>query len=84
MLSGIVQEIACPETIHRPSCFDSHIYIIYLVGCVLFISLHGAPIRSYFVEAEDKVTALKGGYGVFVVKLWRDVALSLVSSKRRQ
>ena len=28
------------------------------------------------------VTALQGGYGVFAVKLWEDVALSLVSIKR--
>ena len=81
MLSGIVLEIACPETLHRSSCSHSHVYIIYLAGCVLFISLHGAHIRSYFVEAEDKVTALQGGYGVFAVKLWRDVALPLFYTK---
>ena len=84
MLSGIVLEIACPETLHRSGCFDSHIHIIYLVCCVLFTSLHGGPIYSYFVEAEDKVTALKDGSGIFAVKLWREVALSLVSTKRRQ
>ena len=55
-----------------------------MVGCVLFTSLHGAPIRSYFVEAEDKVTTLQSGYGVCAVKLWRNVDLSLVSTKRRQ
>ena len=84
MLSGIVLEIACPETLHISGCFDSHIYIIYLAGSVLFTSLHGAHIRSYFVEAEDKVTALQGGHSVFAVKLWRYVALSLVSTKCRQ
>ena len=61
MLSGIVLEIVCPETLHRSGCFDSHINIIYLAGCVLFTSSHGARIRSYFVEAEDKVTAFQGG-----------------------
>ena len=59
-------------------------YIIYLVGCVLVTSLHGAPIRSYFAEADDIVTTLQSGYGVCAVKLWRDVALSLVSTKRQQ
>ena len=59
MLSGILMRIAYPETIHRSGCFDSHIQIyVYLVGCVLFTPLYGAPIRSYFVEAEDKVTTL--------------------------
>ena len=81
MLCGILLEIACPETLHRSSCFHSHIYIIYIAGSVLFISLHGAQNRSYFVEAEDKVTPLQGGYVVFAVKLWRDVAVSLVSTK---
>ena len=61
MLSGIILEIACPETLHRSGCFDSHIYIIYLVGCVLFTFLYGAPICSYFVEAEDKLMTLHGG-----------------------
>ena len=56
MLSGIFPETACPETLHRSGCFDSHMYIIYLVGCVVFASLHGTPIRSYFVEA---MTALQ-------------------------
>ena len=84
MLSGIVLEIACPETLHRSGCFGSHINIIYLAGCALFTSLHGAHIRSYFVEARDKVTALQGGHSVFTVKLWRNVALSLVSTKCRQ
>ena len=84
MLSGIVLEIACPDTLYRSGCFDSHIYIIYLVSCVFFTSLHGALIRSYFVEAEDKLTALQSGYGVCAVKLCWDVALSLVSTKRRQ
>ena len=83
MLYQIVLEIACPETLHRSSFFDSHIYI-YLAGCVLFTSLYGAHIRSYFVEARDKVTALQGGHSVFAVKLWRNVALSLVSTKCRQ
>ena len=69
MLSGIVLEIACPETLHISGCFDSHMYIIYLVGCVVFASLHGAPIRSYFVEAEDKLTGLQSGYGVYLVTL---------------
>ena len=83
MLSGIILRIAYPETILRSGYFDSHIKTyIYLVGCVLFTSLHGAPIRSYFVEAEDKVTTLQSGYGVCAIKLWRDVALSLVSTKR--
>ena len=59
-----------PETLHRSGCFDSHLYIKYFVGCGLFTSLHGAPIRSYLVEADDKLTALQGGYGVFAVKLW--------------
>ena len=81
MPSGIVLEIVCPETLHRSGCFDSHINIIYLGGCELLTSLHGAHIRSYFVEAKDKVTALRGGHSVFAVKLWRDVALSLVSTK---
>ena len=84
MLSGIVLEIACPETLHRSGCFHSHINIIYLAGCVLFTSLHGAHIRSYFVEARDKVTALQGGHSVFAVKLWRNVALLLVFTKCRQ
>ena len=44
-------------------------YIIYLVGCVLFTSLHGSIIRSYFVEAEEKVTTLQSGYGICAVKL---------------
>ena len=74
MLSGIFLEIP----------FDSHKYITYFVGCVVFTSFHGVPICSYFVEAEDKVTALQSGYGVCVVKLWRDFASSLVSTKRRQ
>ena len=81
MLSGIVLEIACPETLHRSGCFDSHINIVCLAGYVLFTFLHGAHIRSYFVEAKDKVTALQGGHSVFAVKRWRDVALSLVSTK---
>ena len=38
MLSGIVQEIACPEALHTSGCFDSHISMIYLAGCVLFTS----------------------------------------------
>ena len=84
MLSGIVLEIACPETRHISGCFDIHTQYIYLFGCVLLTSLHGAPIRSYFVEAEDKVTALQSGYSVCAVKLQRDVALLLVSIKRRQ
>ena len=71
--------------VHRFGCFDSYIiYILYLVGCVLFTSFHGTPIRFYFVGAEDKVTALQSGYGVCAVKLRRDVALSIVSIKRRQ
>ena len=57
---------------------------IYLVGCVLLTPLHGASTRSYFVEAEDKVTTLQSGYGVCAVKLQRNVALSLVFTKRRQ
>ena len=69
MLSGIFPETACPETFHRSGCFDSHMYMIYLAGCVVFTSLHGASIRSYFVEAEDKVTALQSGYGISVVTL---------------
>ena len=84
MLSGIVLEIAFPETLHRSGCFDGYINIIYLAGCVLFTSLHGAHIRSYFVEARDKVTALRGGDSVFTVKLWRNVVLSFVSTKCRQ
>ena len=36
------------------------------------------------LEAEDKVMALKDGSGIFAVKLWREVALSLVSTKRWQ
>ena len=69
MLSGIVLKIACPENLHRSGCFDSHMYIIYLAGCLVFTSLHGAPIRSYFVEGEDKVTALQSGYDVCAVTL---------------
>ena len=91
MFPGIVLKIAYPETIHKSGfsivIYNIYIYIyiyIYLVGCVLFTSLHGAPIHSYFVEAEDKVTTLQSGYSVCTVKLWRDVALSLVSTKRRQ
>ena len=41
---------------------------MYLVGCILLTPLHGAPTRSYFVEAEDKVTTLQNGYGVCAVK----------------
>ena len=41
-------------------------------------------ICSSSMEAKDKVTALQGGHRVFAVKLWRDVALSLVSTKCRQ
>ena len=67
MPSGIVLEIVCPETLHRSGCFDSHINIIYLGGCELLTSLHGAHIRSYFVEAKDKVTALQGDHNVFAV-----------------
>ena len=78
MLSGTVLEIACPETLHRSGCFVSYINIIYLAGCVLFTSLHGAHIRSYFVEARDKVTALQEGHSVFSVKLWRDVLYHLL------
>ena len=62
-------KIACPEILHKSGCFDSHIYIIYLVGFVLLTPLYGAPTRSYFVEAEDKVTTLQSGYGVCTVKL---------------
>ena len=36
------------------------------------------------LEAEDKVMALQGGYGIFAVKFWREVTLSLVSTKRWQ
>ena len=54
-----------------------------MVGCVLFTSLHGPPIRSYFVETEDKVTTLQSGYGVCAIKFWEDVVLSLVSTKLR-
>ena len=70
MPCGIVLEIACPETLHRSGCFESHINIIYLAGCVLFTSLHGAHIRPYFVEAKDKVTALQGGHSVFYLFLF--------------
>ena len=84
MLSEIILEIACAEILHRSGCFDSLIYIIYLVGCVLFTSLHGSINRYYFVEAEDKVTALQSGYGICAVKLLRDIALSHVSTKCRQ
>ena len=38
MLSGIVLEIARPEALYGSGCFDSHINIIYLAGCVLFTS----------------------------------------------
>ena len=58
ILSGIVLEIACPETLHEFGCFDSHMYIIYLAGCVVYTSLHRALILCYFVEAEDEATAL--------------------------
>ena len=51
---------------------------MYLVGCVSFTFLHKVPIRSYFVEAEDKVTALQGGYGVFTVKLWGTLLYHLI------
>ena len=51
---------------------------------MLFNSLDGAPIRSYFVEAEDKVTILQSGLGLFAVKLWGNPILSLVSTKRSQ
>ena len=80
ILSGIVLEIACSETLHRSGCFDSHIYIYYmcLVGCVSFTFLHKVPIRSYFVEAEDKVTTLQGGYGVCAVKLWGTLLYHLI------
>ena len=44
-------------------------FVIYLVGCVSFSSLYGAPIRSYFVEAEDRVTTLQSVYGVCAVEL---------------
>ena len=84
MLSEIILEIACAEILHRSGCFNSHIYITYLVGCVLFTSLHGSINRYYFVEAEDKVTALQSGYGICAVKLSRDIALSHVSTKCRQ
>ena len=30
-------KITSPETLHRSGCFDSHIYIIYLIGFVLLI-----------------------------------------------
>ena len=84
MLSGIVLEVACPGTLHRSGCFDRHINIINSAGTVLFTSLHRRHIRSYFVEARDKVTSLQGGRGVFALKLWRNVALSLVSTKCHQ
>ena len=51
---------------------------MYLVGCVSFTFLHKVPIRSYFVEAEDKVTALQGGYGVCTVKLWGTLLYHLI------
>ena len=73
-------KIACPETWHRFGCFDSHIYIIYLLGFVLLTLLHGATTHSYFVEADDKVTTLQSGYCVCTLN-YRDVALSLVSTK---
>ena len=60
-------KIACPETLHRSGYFDSHTYIIYLVGSVLLTPSHRAPIRSYFVEAEDKVTTFQSGYSVCAV-----------------
>ena len=84
MLSGIVLEVAWPGTLHRSGCFDSHINIKNSAGCVLFTSLHGAQLRSYFVQARDKVTTLQGGRSDFAVKLWRNVALSLVSTKCRE
>ena len=84
MLSGTVLEITCPDTLNRSGCFDSHINITYLAGCVLFTSLHGAHIHSYFMDAMDKVTALQEGHSVLAVKFWTYVALSLVSTKFRQ
>ena len=51
---------------------------MYLVGCVSFTFLHKVPIGSYFVEAEDKVTALQGGYGVCRVKLWGTLLYHLI------
>ena len=57
-----------------------YIYYIFIWLCIVYF-LHGAYIRSYFVEADHKVTALQGDHGVFAVKLWRNVALSLVSAK---
>ena len=71
MLSGIFLKTACSETLHRSGCFDSHMYIIYLVGCLLFTSLHGAPIRSYF---EEEVTALQShGFTLSVIIEYRSV-----------
>ena len=82
MLFGIVLEIACSETLHRSGCFDNHIYIyiyyIYLVGGVSFTFLHRVLIHSYFVKAEDKVTALQGGYGVCTVKVWGTLLYHLI------
>ena len=80
MLSEISLKIACPETFRRSGCFDSHIYIMHLVGCVLFTSLHGVAVNSSFVETDDIVMTLHSGYIIFVAKLWRVVALSLVST----
>ena len=54
------------------------IYIIYLVGCVSFTFLHTVPIHSFFVEAEDEVTALRGGYGACAVKLWGTLLYHLI------
>ena len=43
--------------------------MVNLFGCALFTSLHGAPIHSYFAEAEDKVATLQSVYGVCAVKI---------------
>ena len=71
MLSGIVLEIACPETRHISGCFDIHTQYIYLFGCVLLTSLHGAPIRSYFVEALE--IALLRFFGLLIATLSRSL-----------
>ena len=52
ILCGILLEIACPEILHRSSCFRSHIYYIYSWLCIV-----------YFFTWSSKSLLLCGGRG---------------------
>ena len=83
MLSRIVLEIACPEALHTSGCFDSHINMIYLAGCVLFTSRWSSH-SLLFCGGKGKSDGFTRGSQRFRKETLERVALSLVSTKCRQ